>query len=117
MGYMSTSGSINLSPTLDVGYDPLSDANLQLFKEIWILAGYVKINDKLIDPEVDMYPIKTIHHFQYQIRNLIYLTPSYAREAKKKARDNQGRLLRDAREQAMAPTLDVGYDPLSDANL
>ena len=77
----------------------------------------LKINDKLIDLEVDMYPIKTIHHFQYQIRNLIYLTPSYAREAKKKARDNQGRLIRDARKQAMAPTLDLGYDPLSDANL
>ena len=77
----------------------------------------LKINDNLADSDIDMQPIKTAHHFQFQIRNLIYLTPSYAREAKKKARDNQGRLLRDTREQAMAPALDVGYDPLSDANL
>ena len=77
----------------------------------------LKINGKLTDPDIDMYPIKTVHHFQFQVRNLIYLTPSYAREAMKKARDNRGRLLRDARAQAMAPTLDVGYDPLSEANL
>ena len=77
----------------------------------------LKINGKLTDPDIDMYPIKTVHQFQFQVRNLIYLTPSYAREAMKKARDNRGRLLRDARAQAMAPTLDVGYDPLSEANL
>ena len=41
----------------------------------------LKINDKLTDPDIDMYPIKTVHHFQFQVRNLIYLTPSYAREA------------------------------------
>ena len=35
-----------MAPTLDVGYDPLSEANLQLFKKIWIPAGYVEINNK-----------------------------------------------------------------------
>ena len=78
----------------------------------------LQINGNLTDTGIDnMYPIKTANHFQFQIRNVIYLTPSYAREAMKKARDNRGRLLRDARAQAMAPTLDVGYDPLSEANL
>ena len=53
----------------------------------------------------------------YQVSHpgtLIYLTPSYAREAKKKARGSQGRSL--AREQATSPTVDVGYGPQLNAN-
>ena len=76
----------------------------------------LKTSGKLTDKEIDMYPNSTINHFQFQLRNLIYLTPAYAREASKKKRTKQGTLLMNAREQAMAPTLDLGYDPLSTAN-
>ena len=67
----------------------------------------LKTSGKLTDKEIDMCPNSTINHFQFQLRNLIYLTPAYAREASKKKRTKQGTLLMNAREQAMAPALDL----------
>ena len=49
-----------MAPTLDVGYDPLSDANLQLYKKIWIPAGYVEIKDKKLI--VNPMPIEPPHN-------------------------------------------------------
>ena len=76
----------------------------------------LKTSGKLTDKEIDMYPNSTVNHFQFQLRNLIYLTPAYAREASKKKRTKQGTLLMNAREQAMALALDLGHGPLSTAN-
>ena len=37
-----------MAPTLDLGYDPLSTINEQLFAELWIPAEYVQISNKIL---------------------------------------------------------------------